>query len=109
VALIKLDEDRHLLVYDMSHIISDGASMNILIQEFAKAYNGETLPELPIQYKDYPAWQHRKMEIGGHGAAWQQQMYDSEIVQKQEAYWLSAFADQIPLLNLPNDYPRPAI
>ena len=95
VGLIRFKEERHLLVYDMHHIISDGTSMGILMREFARVYNGETLPELRIQYKDF--------------SEWQQKLFYAEAIQKQEAYWLSTFAGEIPVLDLPVDYPRPAV
>jgi len=95
VGLVRLQEEKHILMYDMHHIISDGTSMGILIEEFAKLYEGKELPELRIQYKDYAAWQNK--------------MVKSEVMKKQEEYWLKTFAKGIPVLNLPTDYPRPAI
>ena len=41
--LIKLEEEKHILMFDMHHIISDGVSMGILINEFSKLYKGEEL------------------------------------------------------------------
>ncbi|HEX3043997.1 MAG TPA: amino acid adenylation domain-containing protein, partial [Bacillota bacterium] len=93
--VIKLAENRHLLVYDMHHIISDGTSMWILIREFVKLYNGETLPELRIQYKDFAVWQYK--------------LFDSEAMRRQEAYWLNTFRGEIPVLDLPTDYVRPTV
>ncbi|KJB88043.1 hypothetical protein AZ66_09755, partial [Paenibacillus sp. E194] len=95
VGLIEVNKDRHLLLFDMHHIISDGVSANIMVQEFAHIYEGKNLPELRIQYKDY--------------AVWQQELTQSETMQKQEAFWLETFAGDIPVLNLPTDYARPAV
>jgi len=95
VGLIRVQEEKYILMYDMHHIISDGTSMGILIEEFAKLYEGKELPELRIQYKDY--------------AAWQNEMVKSEVMKKQEEYWLKTFEEGIPVLNLPTDYPRPAV
>ncbi len=99
VDLVKL-EDKHLLMIDMHHIISDGVSRNIFFNELIKLYDGEELPPLRIQYKDFAAWQNK--------------LFESEKMKKQEDYWLETFADGvngnvIPVLNLPTDYPRPAI
>ncbi|SFJ93142.1 amino acid adenylation domain-containing protein, partial [Paenibacillus sp. UNC496MF] len=94
VALIELGEERHMLLLDMPHIVSDGVSMEILVNEFTKLFAGEKLPELRIQYKDY--------------AVWQQEGAQSEAMQREEAYWLKTFAGELPVLQLPADYPRPA-
>ncbi len=95
VGLIELHPKRHILIYDMHHIISDGVSKAILLKEFADLYEGRELPELKIQYKDY--------------AAWQDELFKSDRIKKQEEYWLEVLKEEIPILNLPTDYSRPAI
>jgi len=94
VGLIKVRSGKYILMYDMHHIISDGVSMGILEEEFTGLYTGKKLPELRIQYKDYAAWQNKKMR--------------TEEMSKKEKYWLKQFEGEIPVLNLPADYPRPA-
>lgn len=91
----ELQKERHLLLYDMHHIISDGTSMEILVEEFAELYEGKELPGLRIQYKDYAAWQNK--------------LLGSERMKQQEAYWLKEFEGELSVLNLPADYPRPAV
>lgn len=83
------------MVYSMHHIISDGVSMNVIIREFSEIYNGKQLPQLRIQYKDYCVWQGKLFENG--------------ILKKQEEYWMRVFKEDVPLLNLPLDYVRPAV
>ena len=99
VGLTRLEKEKHLLVVDMHHIISDGVSLAILIQEFKTVYahGGEELPGLRIQYKDYVEWQACDQE--------------QSVVKQQENYWLGEFGitGEIPVLNLPTDYTRPAI
>ncbi|NEW06408.1 amino acid adenylation domain-containing protein [Paenibacillus sp. SYP-B3998] len=95
VGLIELAKDRHILMFDMHHIISDGVSMNILVEEFVRLYGGEELIPLAIQYKDY--------------AAWQQSEAYSERLKQQEAYWLDTLEGDLPILDLPTDYERPQI
>lgn len=85
------DQDFFLLM-DMHHIISDGLSVEILMEELASLYRGEELPALAIQYKDFAVWQS--------GTAF------AELVKKQEAYWLKEFAGEIPALRLPVDFPH---
>jgi amino acid adenylation domain-containing protein len=93
--LIRFNEHRYLLVYDLHHIISDGSSLEILKRDFVRLYNGETLPELRIQYKDF--------------AAWQQKFLNLEVIKRQESYWLNHFAGDLPVIDLPTDYPRPPV
>ncbi|MBD0378729.1 non-ribosomal peptide synthetase [Paenibacillus sedimenti] len=94
-ALVELEDRRHLFMYDMHHIISDGVSMSVIVKEFIQLYSGASLPELSIQYKDY--------------AVWQQDQLDSERMREQEAFWLHSFAGELPQLELPSDFPRPAV
>ncbi|HEX3045261.1 MAG TPA: amino acid adenylation domain-containing protein [Bacillota bacterium] len=95
VELIKRSKGKFLLLLDMHHIISDGTSAMILIKEFAALYDGKSLPELRIQYKDFSIWQNR--------------LFQSEEFKKQQDYWLSEFAGSLPVLNLPTDFPRPSV
>jgi hypothetical protein len=95
VGLIELAADRKILIYDMSHLISDGVSLEILFKEFIKLYQGAELPELRIQYKDYTLWQNELLQ--------------SDLLKRQEEYWLKIFAGEIPILNLPTDYPRTGV
>nr|WP_083858705.1 non-ribosomal peptide synthetase [Paenibacillus sp. OSY-SE] len=95
VGLIELSQDRHILMYDMHHIISDGVSMEIVVEEFVRLYGGEKLPPLRIQYKDY--------------AAWQQSEPQQELMKQQESYWLQAFGGELPVLEMPADYARPSV
>ncbi|MFC2146393.1 amino acid adenylation domain-containing protein [Acidobacteriota bacterium] len=92
VGLIKSEEMRHYLKFDMQHIISDGTSSAIFINEFMALYEGRELPLLRIQYKDYSEWQTQEKE--------------KARIKKQEEYWLKTFERQVPVLNLPADYSR---
>ena len=95
VGLIRILENKHILMVDMHHIISDGVSVSILMKEFSSLYIGTELPELKIQYKDY--------------AVWQRQGLKSHEIQKQEKYWLDIFGSDIPTLNMPTDFRRPSV
>ena len=86
-----------LLVLDMHHIISDGTSMGIFIEEFMSLYGGELLPVPLLQYRDFADWQRRERF---RDAA-------KKKLQQQEKYWLKRLAGEIPVLNLPYDYARP--
>ena len=99
VKLMRIAEDDHVLLITMHHIISDGWSLKVLMRELGELYEGytngreATLPELPIQYADFAAWQR----------GWLQ----GERLEEQLSYWRTQLADAPPLLELPTDRPRP--
>ncbi len=95
VGLIKEQEQKHLLMIDMHHIITDGVSMNLFLREAMELYSGEKLSPLRLQYKDYA-----DRQVGDR---------QKKAIKSQEEYWLNRFADEIPVLNLPLDYPRPKV
>lgn len=95
VGLLKFSAGDHLLMVDMHHIISDGISHGILIKDFAALYNNEELAAPSLQYKDY--------------AEWQQGSAQQERIAKQKDFWLNEFSGEISTLELPMDFPRPAI
>nr|WP_276207677.1 type I polyketide synthase [Paludifilum halophilum] len=92
VMFVQMAEEKYALLVDMHNIISDGTSMNVFIREFSELYKGADLPELRIQYKDYAEWQRR--------------LFQSEIMQRQEAYWLDRFSGDPPSFPMPLDYKR---
>jgi amino acid adenylation domain-containing protein len=100
ISLITLDQDDHLIVLNLHHIVGDQWSFGILGRDFAAYYNalcqGQPLPEmtLPIQYADYAVWQRRCMT--------------EAVLAAQEQYWTNTLA-QLPILHLPTDFPRPAV
>jgi surfactin family lipopeptide synthetase B/lichenysin synthetase B len=94
VVVVPLAEEKHMLMVDMHHIITDGTSMGIFVRDFKALYIGDTLPGLAVQYKDYSEW-------SGNGRA-------RELLEQQETYWLKEFAGELPVLHLPLDFPRPA-
>ncbi|NKF08874.1 amino acid adenylation domain-containing protein, partial [Clostridium gasigenes] len=94
VKYLEKDYKNYLLI-DMHHIISDGVSMSVLMEEFREIYNGNNLEDLRIQYKDFAKWQNTLLR--------------KEEGNKSEEYWLNIFKDEIPVLNLPYDYKRPVI
>lgn len=100
VSLIKLASNDHLLLLTMHHIVSDAWSVNIFIQELSILYEAFTtqyeprLPELPIQYRDYAAWQRNWLQNG--------------FPREQVDYWLSQLAGAARL-SLPTDRVRPTV
>ncbi|MCB2311586.1 amino acid adenylation domain-containing protein [Clostridium tagluense] len=92
IGLIKIEENKNILMFDIHHIITDGTSMDIFIREFIELYEGNILPELKLQYKDYAEWQNNKNN-------------DLQI-KNQENYWLGIFEKLPPILELPIDFIR---
>jgi amino acid adenylation domain-containing protein/non-ribosomal peptide synthase protein (TIGR01720 family) len=95
VGLVKVKEEKYLLMVDMHHIVSDGISIQIFLKEFAAIFSGKNLPTVELQYKDYSQWQHLKQE--------------RDPLKKQRDYWRKQFEDEIPLLDLPVDFARPMV
>jgi aspartate racemase len=99
-SLMKLAPDEHLLLLTMHHIVSDAWSVNIFVHELSVLYQAFTtqseprLPELPIQYRDFSAWQRDWLQNG--------------FLQQQVDYWVSQLAGA-PKLRLPIDHVRPTV
>ena len=99
--LLTLDDDEHVLLLNMHHIVSDGWSMDIFFRELTALYSAfragqpSRLAELPIQYADYAVWQR----------TWLQ----GDVLEEQLAYWKKQLAGAPSLLELPIDRPRPAV
>jgi acyl carrier protein/NRPS condensation-like uncharacterized protein len=79
VELIELAKEKHVVLLDLHHIISDGSSIEILIDEFAQLYKGKSLNCLPVQYKDYTAWLNIRL--------------NEEKLKEQQNYWLRKLED----------------
>lgn len=94
VKLVKVNENKHIILLDMHHIISDGISMNLLERDISYIYNRKKLPDLRIQFKDFVDWQNKR--------------YRTETVRKQEEYWVQRLSEELPVLNMPLDFPRPS-
>ncbi|VVN21638.1 Linear gramicidin synthase subunit D [Pseudomonas fluorescens] len=100
VRLLKLAADDHVLVLTLHHIVSDGWSMQVMVDELIELYTGfsagqpRQLPPLPVQYADYAVWQRQWMDGGER--------------ERQLAYWTAHLGGEQPLLELPADRPRPA-
>ncbi|MGW8391850.1 amino acid adenylation domain-containing protein [Pseudoduganella sp. HUAS MS19] len=98
VGLLREADDAHVLVVVMHHIVSDGWSMQVIVDEFVAEYRARAqgmpteLAALPIQYADYAIWQRNWLEAGER--------------ERQLAYWKTQLGDRHPVLQLPADHPR---
>ncbi|HZG88635.1 MAG TPA: amino acid adenylation domain-containing protein, partial [Pseudonocardia sp.] len=98
--LVRRSGAEHVLVLSQHHIVTDGWSIRLLVDElaghYAAARSGEVndLPDLPVQYPDYARWHRDRVS--------------SPAVQDQLGYWQRQLADLTPL-DLPTDRPRPPV
>jgi len=88
IKIVKTEKADYLFV-DMHHIISDGVSNAIFIQEINQLITGNELPPLDLQYKDYSEW------------------FKVQDMQEAEKYWVESLQDY-PMLELPIDFARPS-
>lgn len=107
VRLLRVEPSEHILMLHLHQIISDSGSVDVLVKELFELYAAcvrgveqplSILPSLSVHYKDY--------------AAWQNELLESEQMASVKAYWLKQLAPlegKFPRLELPTDYPRPAI
>ena len=66
-----------LLLLDMHHIISDGTSLSILLQELCDLYNGQTLAEKQVDYKDFTLWE--------------KEQFEKEEFKKSKEFWVNQY------------------
>src|SRR5437763_9567279 len=93
--LLRLNEEEHIALNVMHHIITDAWSMEVFVRELATLYAAfsenrpSPLPELALQYADYAQWQRQRLEAGD--------------LDQQLAYWKQHLAGTLPVLELPTD------
>src|SRR6185295_4141865 len=103
-ALLRLAADEHAILLVLHHIVTDGWSMPLLVRELTALYTAfatrgtaapSPLPELPIQYADFAAWQRGELQ--------------GEPLETRLGFWRERLAGAPTTLRLPSDRPRPAI
>ncbi|MFP2913383.1 condensation domain-containing protein, partial [Pyxidicoccus sp. 3LFB2] len=99
--LLKLSSEDHVLSLVLHHIVSDGWSTGVLVREVGALYDAfsrgqlSPLPELPVQYADYAVWQRGWLR--------------DEVLDAQLGWWKQQLAGAPPHVELPTDFPRPAV
>ncbi|MDQ1925113.1 non-ribosomal peptide synthetase, partial [Massilia pseudoviolaceinigra] len=99
--LLRLSDQEHILLVTQHHIVSDGWSIGILVQEFSALYSAfsqqqpDPLPPLSIQYADFAAWQRKWLQ--------------GDALQQQVDYWQQHLIGAPALLEMPTDHPRPSV
>jgi amino acid adenylation domain-containing protein len=100
-SLLRLSEDKHILLLNLHHIVCDGWSIRNLFQELSVLYNAfslgqpSPLPKVEFQYPDFAKWQRTSLQ--------------GESIEKQLNYWRRQLADCPSILKLPWDRPRPIV
>ena len=98
--LLRMGDSDHILTLTMHHIVTDGWSFGVAIRELTILYESaragvpSPLPELPIQYADFAAWQRNWLQ--------------GDVLDRLVRYWTRQLAG-VPALELPTDRPRPAV
>src|SRR5581483_727341 len=99
--VLRLSEDDHVLVLTLHHIVSDGWTSGILFDELGSLYQSAStnapvpLPELPLQYSDYAAWQRKYMQ--------------GDRLARELEYWSGRMEGAPSSIELPTDHARPEV
>lgn len=99
--VLRLAADEHVLLLNLHHIAGDGWSISVLARELQTLYAAcregkpAVLPELPIQYADFAAWQRATLQ--------------GERLANLLAFWKQQLSGAPELLQLPTDFPRPEV
>jgi amino acid adenylation domain-containing protein len=97
--VVQMTEDDQIVLFNLHHIICDGWSLGVLVRETTLLYDAINrnkpypLPELPLQYGDYAAWQRSQLQ--------------GEAIERQLSYWRTRLAGAPETTELPSDRPRP--
>ncbi len=95
IHLLRFSADEYCLLMDFHHAIFDGSSYLLFFNELCAILENKVLPTLHVQYRDFADWQNR--------------IHISDMMQEHEQWWMNLFRDEVPVLDLPTDYPRPAV
>jgi amino acid adenylation domain-containing protein len=99
VSLARVSSTRHILFLTIHHIVGDGWSIRVLMKDLTTFYEAAVnrvsvdMARLKFQYRDYSAWQNRTLQSGK--------------LRDQGDYWLGKLSGELPILDLPLDFPRP--
>lgn len=91
--MVQVSSEEYLFMLDTHHIVSDGVSKSVMVQDFQSLYRGEDLLEPDFQYKDFACWQYEDSY--------------QKLLEEQKSFWIEQFQHQPDTVNLPYDYKRP--
>lgn len=90
ISVLKGKENEYIF-FELPHIVCDGFSINVLLNDLIILYKGGEIPQTRIQLKDYIEWEKTTFE-------------NSPRKQKQEDYWVNRLMQDVPFLNIPTDF-----
>ncbi len=100
--LLKLEEQEHIMLLNIHHLIADGWSINILLKDLIYFYESfregkpmVELPQLKVQYKDY--------------VQWQLELLNGDLGRELGEFWKNYLSGELPVLSIPYDHPRPVV
>lgn len=99
--LLYLQAEQSILILTLHHLVGDGWSIKVLVQELSAIYQAfvdgkpSLLPQLPVKYTDFVYWQRNYLQ--------------GEVIERCLAYWKQQLNGNLPVLQLPTDRPRPPI
>ncbi len=93
VWIVEINNENHILLIGLHHIITDGISNGLLEKDILALYNNEELPTIRLQYKDFTEWQRSEQQ--------------KKEIANQRNFWIKQFEVEAPVLELPTDYSRP--
>ena len=100
LSLFKLDQNKHLLIFTAHHIICDGWSMGLFLEELGKIYSAY-IKGIPNGLEEVNTFTQYAFD--------QKKFSNSKEYEQIEQYWIDQFKDGVPVLDIPNDFPRPAL
>jgi amino acid adenylation domain-containing protein len=101
IRLLRLAPQQHIMVFTIHHLIADGVSLSVLARDLSHLYESarsgrpDNLPALGFGYPAFAAWHNR--------------LLGDELMASHRRYWHAMLSGELPLLNLPTDYPRPPV
>ncbi|MES1242476.1 MAG: amino acid adenylation domain-containing protein, partial [Acidobacteriota bacterium] len=93
--LVRMEERDWRAFFNLHHIVADGWSIGVLVQELGALYSASSLAPLPVQYADYALWQRRWLDGG--------------VLEAHIAYWKERLRGARTMIDLPTDRPRPPV
>ena len=100
LSLLKLNETEHALIFTAHHIICDGWSMGLFLEELGKLYTARVKAE-PCDLDEACSFIQYALD--------QEKFSQSDEYKNIEQFWIDQYKDNVPVLNLPTDFPRPAV
>lgn len=100
VLCVKVEEDYHLLIIAAHHIVCDGWSYDVMVQDLSRLYS--------LACEDKIDKADRPMQLSEY-AQWEEERKGEPVSRASKDYWLNVFSDSVPVVELPSDKRRPSV